>query len=462
MGQPVQEAVAKHSSSNVREARSSDDRWHYICENCIDRMRTPTKEQRKKYNGLCCADGLELWEHAHMEINRPPPQIQRSTSPPTQWIHKCGSCIVNRRQPGPGNKGQFCCENGYREWQSSHLGLHPTIRADYVLPHSIHTGVDFNSEGITYPLQPRRAVQQTQPEQQRGQRVPNHNKPLPPPPAERIRRAPRTPRPRSSTERAKEGATAAQERYRQEKLYESFQPSLGYDLSPTQRRNSIERSRENGAAAAQRYGWQWQRYEQTTDLDAALINGLHGIPGEDPRMFSEASPEPQQQTFRTQAPALARTLARTPVRTPARAPIRAPTPAHGPSHNDFQVYQEPRIDWRRWEGMPQTNHGRYPGPNTPDEEPIPAEPLHLRQGEIERPTYWNRGMLPDENGVSPLTSPFDRSRIFSPVTEMSSEDDTESSSDSIVENVLSSLDGQINEAIDSWSPVSSTRHSRDR
>jgi hypothetical protein len=94
------------------------------------------------------------------------------------------------------------------------------------------------------------------------------------------------------------------------------------------------------------------------------------------------------------------------------------------------LYEEPQIDWDRWNAAPQTSHGRYPPANPAPDSPLPVRPLrpgrrHPSPPRIRTPAPGRR-LTPspptpasrDIAEVSPPTSPY-RSQSTSPVSPMS-------------------------------------------
>jgi len=93
------------------------------------------------------------------------------------------------------------------------------------------------------------------------------------------------------------------------------------------------------------------------------------------------------------------------------------------------LYEEPQIDWDRWNAAPQTSHGRYPPANPAPTSPLPVRPLrpgrrHPNPHRICTPTPGRR-LTPspprrpasrDIAEVSPPTSPYHSESPISPMS----------------------------------------------
>ena len=92
------------------------------------------------------------------------------------------------------------------------------------------------------------------------------------------------------------------------------------------------------------------------------------------------------------------------------------------------LYEEPQIDWERWNSAPQTSHGRYPPTNPAPDSPLPVRPLrpgrrHPSPPRIHTPAPGRR-LTPspprpvsrDIAEVSPPTSPYHSQSPVSPMS----------------------------------------------
>ena len=140
------------------------------------------------------------------------------------------------------------------------------------------------------------------------------------------------------------GKQVARDKYGRRLRLDNTQPEHVRQLSP-----DIVAARESASAAAERYGWERERN---------MVLGYHprtGVWQTHVRDFAPLEPS----------------LVRDYNNLPGTSLNELPRPVE--TH-----YQEPGINWDRWDRCPQTHHGRYPVPDPAPNKPLP--PLPQREG----------------------------------------------------------------------------------
>ncbi|KAG4441469.1 hypothetical protein IFR05_003075 [Cadophora sp. M221] len=162
--------------------------------------------------------------------------------------------------------------------------------------------------------------------------------------------------------------------------------------------------RAEATAAAESYGWGHQRKGDWKYIDASLMKQNINTPSCDPKDTKTGPSSPQRQVPR---------------------------------------YEEPAIDWQRWDGARQGPHGRLP---PMPEEPVPIRPLRTMKGRLVRDLGRGPTMAPTRSQeiVSPLLSPLSSSISSqrSPV-----------SPTSVVEDMMSNLEEHIVDSLGDWQKI---------
>jgi hypothetical protein len=121
--------------------------------------------------------------------------------------------------------------------------------------------------------------------------------------------------------------------------------------------SSIVLARQKARDAARLYGWT-EATHSMEDLSPKLVREFLNISGNSPGSLPDSPPE--HGTLSVTSPIYDEPISE--------------------DHSTSRIYQDPGIDWDRWNAMPQSKdgRGRYPVPSPPPEQPLPLAALRVR------------------------------------------------------------------------------------
>ena len=121
--------------------------------------------------------------------------------------------------------------------------------------------------------------------------------------------------------------------------------------------SSIVHARQKARGAARLYGWT-EATHSMENLSPKLVREFLNISGNSPGSLPDSPPE--QGTHSVASPIYGEPISE--------------------DHYTSRVYEDPGVDWDRWNAMPQSKdgRGRYPVPNPPPGQPLPLSPLRVR------------------------------------------------------------------------------------